>query len=201
VTWPQAPLGTAWSVRTAPAADQRPFAERIVVTAEEIASVNQRHSPVAAAARHGRALWEADLTALAGLGELYGDPWMVASVAEDLGSLQRETDREQAVKELNRAMVIYEEAGAEWESARVRSKLWQLGVRRRYWSHETRPETGWGSLTSTEAKVARLVAQGLTNRQVASELFISPHTVGFHLRQIYRKLAIQSRVDLARIAP
>jgi len=48
--------------------------------------------------------------------------------------------------------------------------------------------------------VARLVASGLTNRQVASELFVSPHTVGFHLRQIYRKLSIQSRVDLARMA-
>ncbi|MFJ5223087.1 LuxR C-terminal-related transcriptional regulator [Streptomyces sp. NPDC088400] len=197
----EAPVGIAWSVRTALAVDQRPFAERIVATAEELASVNQAHGPVVAAARHGRALLDGDLTALAGLGEFYGDPWAVASVAEDLGSLRRETDREQAVKELNRAMVIYEEVGAEWDSARVRRKLRRLGVRRRHWSHESRPETGWDSLTSTETKVARLVAQGLTNRQVASELFISPHTVGFHLRQIYRKLAIQSRVDLARIVP
>ncbi|MFI6697536.1 LuxR C-terminal-related transcriptional regulator [Streptomyces sp. NPDC050509] len=172
-----------------------------MVTAEEIASVNQRHGPLVAAARHGRALLDGDLAALAGLGELYGDPWMMASLAEDLGSRRRETDREQAVEELNRAMVIYEEAGAEWDSARVRRKLRRLGVRRRHWSHETRPETGWDSLTSTEAKVARLVAQGLTNRQVASELFISRHTVGFHLRQIYRKLDIQSTVDLARIVP
>ncbi|MET9558470.1 LuxR C-terminal-related transcriptional regulator [Streptomyces sp. NPDC006645] len=197
----EAPMGTAWSVRTALAADQRVFAERIVATAEEIASVNERHGPVVAAARHGRALLDCDLGALAGIGELYGDPWTVASVTEDLGSLLRETDREGAVKQLNRAMEIYEEVGAEWDSARVRRKLRRLGVRRRHWSPETRPETGWDSLTSTEAKVARLVAQGLTNRQVASELFISPHTVGFHLRQIYRKLAIQSRVDLARIVP
>ncbi|MFJ2178441.1 LuxR C-terminal-related transcriptional regulator [Streptomyces sp. NPDC087851] len=197
----EAPVGIAWAVRIALATDQRPFAERIVVTAEEIALANQRHGPMVAAARHGRALLDGDLTALAGLGELYGDPWMVASLAEDLGSRRRETDREQAVEELNRAMVIYEEVGAEWDSARVRRKLRRLGVRRRHWSHETRPETGWDSLTSTEAKVARLVAQGLTNRQVASELFISRHTVGFHLRQIYRKLDIQSRVDLARIVP
>jgi DNA-binding CsgD family transcriptional regulator len=83
----------------------------------------------------------------------------------------------------------------------VRSRLRQLGIRRRHWHHVPRPATGWGSLTGTEEKVARLVAHGLTNRQVAGELFVSPHTVGFHLRQIYRKLAIQSRVDLARIAP
>ncbi|MFI6696472.1 LuxR C-terminal-related transcriptional regulator [Streptomyces sp. NPDC050433] len=197
----EAPLGTAWSVRTALAADQRPLAEQIVATAEEIASVNQRHGPVVAAARHGRALLDCDLTALAGIGELYGDPWTVASVTEDLGSLHRGTDREQAVKQLSHAMAIYEEVGAEWDSARVRRKLRRLGVRRRHWSPEARPETGWSSLTGTESKVARLVAQGLTNRQVASELFISPHTVGFHLRQIYRKLAIQSRVDLARIVP
>ena len=50
-----------------------------------------------------------------------------------------------------------------------------------------------------EAKVADLVAQGLTNRQVAARLFLSPHTVDFHLRQIYRKLDIDSRVKLTRL--
>jgi DNA-binding CsgD family transcriptional regulator len=54
------------------------------------------------------------------------------------------------------------------------------------------------SLTKTERKVAEQVASGLTNRQVASQLFVSPHTVGFHLRQIYRKLDIRSRIDLVR---
>jgi transcriptional regulator of acetoin/glycerol metabolism/DNA-binding CsgD family transcriptional regulator len=54
-------------------------------------------------------------------------------------------------------------------------------------------------LTASERKVAEHVAAGLTNRETAAELFISPHTVDYHLRQIYRKLGIQSRVDLARI--
>jgi transcriptional regulator of acetoin/glycerol metabolism/DNA-binding CsgD family transcriptional regulator len=54
-------------------------------------------------------------------------------------------------------------------------------------------------LTPAERKVAEHVAAGLTNRETAAELFISPHTVDYHLRQIYRKLDIQSRVDLARI--
>jgi DNA-binding NarL/FixJ family response regulator len=49
------------------------------------------------------------------------------------------------------------------------------------------------------AAVSGLVAQGLTNQQVAAEMFLSTHTVAFHLRQIYRKLDIGSRVDLARI--
>jgi DNA-binding CsgD family transcriptional regulator len=56
---------------------------------------------------------------------------------------------------------------------------------------------GWERLTDTEARVAELVAQGLTNRQVAAKVFMSRHTVDTHLRHIFRKLAIASRVQLA----
>jgi DNA-binding CsgD family transcriptional regulator len=59
---------------------------------------------------------------------------------------------------------------------------------------------GWKSLTDTELATARLVAQGLTNRRIANQLFISTHTVAFHLRQVFRKLDIRSRVELTRIA-
>jgi len=48
--------------------------------------------------------------------------------------------------------------------------------------------------------VAELVIDGLTNRVVGAQLFLSPHTVDFHLRQIYRKLGVRSRVELARLA-
>jgi DNA-binding CsgD family transcriptional regulator len=43
------------------------------------------------------------------------------------------------------------------------------------------------------------VSQGLTNRQVAEQMFISAHTVAFHLRQVFRKLSTGSRVELARL--
>jgi DNA-binding CsgD family transcriptional regulator len=69
-----------------------------------------------------------------------------------------------------------------------------------HWSRSERPVSGWASLTDTERSVAELVAQGLTNPQVADQMFISPHTVKFHLRQVFRKLAIGSRVELARLA-
>jgi DNA-binding CsgD family transcriptional regulator len=48
--------------------------------------------------------------------------------------------------------------------------------------------------------VSHLVSQGFTNQQAADQMFISVHTVAFHLRQVFRKLGISSRVELARIA-
>jgi DNA-binding CsgD family transcriptional regulator len=48
--------------------------------------------------------------------------------------------------------------------------------------------------------VVRLVTDGLTNREVAERLYISPHTVGEHLRHVFEKLGINSRVTLTRIA-
>jgi DNA-binding CsgD family transcriptional regulator len=63
------------------------------------------------------------------------------------------------------------------------------------------PETnGWAALTTSELAVARLVAEGLTNREVAERLFVSPHTVNSHLRHVFSKLGITSRVELARVA-
>jgi len=62
-----------------------------------------------------------------------------------------------------------------------------------------RPRFGWASLTATELSIAELVAEGMTNREVAAKLYLSPHTVGFHLRQVFRKLEISSRVELTRL--
>jgi DNA-binding CsgD family transcriptional regulator len=60
--------------------------------------------------------------------------------------------------------------------------------------------TAWSRLTDSEPSVAELVAAGLTNRETGAKLFISPHTVDYHLRHIFRKLDIDSRIQLARIA-
>ena len=83
---------------------------------------------------------------------------------------------------------------------RVRSGLRAAGTRLRHWTHADRPAFGWDSLTDAERRVADLVAQGLSNRQVANRVFLSPHTVAFHLRHILWKLGVTSRVQLAHVA-
>ena len=60
-----------------------------------------------------------------------------------------------------------------------------------------RATTGWDSLTRTEQKVVELVAQGLTNREVAKQLFVSPRTVETHLSHVFAKMGVSSRVQLA----
>ncbi|MHA3020721.1 helix-turn-helix transcriptional regulator [Mycobacterium sp. BMJ-28] len=63
-----------------------------------------------------------------------------------------------------------------------------------------RPTNGWASLTPTERDVVRLVSEGLTNKDIATRLFISPRTVQTHLTHVYTKLELTSRVQLAQEA-
>ena len=74
----------------------------------------------------------------------------------------------------------------------------KAGPRRRA-RERSHPTRGWSSLRSSELGIAELVADGLTNREIAARLFMSPHTVDSHLRSIFRKLDTRSRVDLARV--
>ena len=61
------------------------------------------------------------------------------------------------------------------------------------------PGRSTGELTATERRIARLIAEGLRNREIAQTLFVSPATVEAHLTRIYRKLGIRSRSELARL--
>ena len=81
----------------------------------------------------------------------------------------------------------------------MRARLRTVGTRLCHWTHQDRPAFGWGSLTDTERTIADLVGQGLSNRQVASRVFLSTHTVAFHLRHVFWKLGVTSRVQLARM--
>jgi DNA-binding CsgD family transcriptional regulator len=61
------------------------------------------------------------------------------------------------------------------------------------------PKSGWASLTEAETAVANLAAQGSTNRQIADKVFISQHTVNTHLRHVFEKLGVNSRMHLMRV--
>jgi predicted ATPase/class 3 adenylate cyclase/DNA-binding CsgD family transcriptional regulator len=63
-----------------------------------------------------------------------------------------------------------------------------------------RPSSGWGSLTPSELNVVQLVSDGMTNKDIATRLFISPRTVETHLSHIYNKLGLTSRVQLVQQA-
>jgi len=64
---------------------------------------------------------------------------------------------------------------------------------------KSKPLTGWDSLTRTEQRVARLIFEGHTNRSATNILALSSHTVNSHLRAIFGKLAVNSRVQLTRV--
>jgi DNA-binding CsgD family transcriptional regulator len=136
--------------------------------------------------------------------EIVGDQmdlWARASFAEAQAEDCAKRDlRERTVQHYREALACYDEIGSSRDSARVRMLLRDLGVRVKHWTYERRPQSGWRSLTLTEQRITELVAMGLTNRQVGTEMFISAHTVAFHLRQVFRKLEINSRVALARLA-
>jgi DNA-binding NarL/FixJ family response regulator len=74
------------------------------------------------------------------------------------------------------------------------------GIRRGPHTQHRRSQRGWDSLTPTELKVAGLVARGMSNPQIATELFLSRRTVQTHVSHILAKLSLTSRTDIAREA-
>jgi DNA-binding CsgD family transcriptional regulator len=185
------PAAAAWFVRTALACGDHDRATAVLrgLTGDTVA------------VDHARGVRDHDPAALARAAEHHLDEWSRASAAEDLAVLLTTDDREAAVERLDEALAGYSAAGAERDAARARRRLRGLGVRRRHWRNADRPASGWASLTDAEHNVAGLVIRGLTNKQVATQMFLSPHTVGFHLRQIFRKLDIHSRTELTRFDP
>jgi DNA-binding CsgD family transcriptional regulator len=187
----------AWLVRTALAAGDETRATAVVTAAERLAEGNSRFETVAMEAAHARALVGGDPGRLKEIAQDHPRPWVRASAEEDAGRLlTRVGDRAEAVRWLEGAVDSYGRIGARRDVKRVLRRLRHLGVRRTQGRRRDRPSSGWESLTDIERHVAELVASGLTNRRAAEQLFLSPHTVDFHLRQIFRKLDINSRAAL-----
>jgi DNA-binding CsgD family transcriptional regulator len=194
------PAMAAWLARTALAAGDEEAAARAASAAKALARDNPGYPAVAAAAAHSLGLVTRSAVRIGEAAAQHSDPWARASAAEDLGVLYAaQAEQEQAIHHLTRALRGYQTTGAAADTARIRRRLRGLGVRRRRASTGDRPASGWQSLTDTERTVSELAAQGLNNQQIADQLYISVHTVAFHMRQTFRKLGIGSRVELARI--
>ena len=195
------PAVAAWLVRTSLTTGDRTRAKAVVVGAEQLAADNRAFPSVIAGAAQARGLLERDVVSLEVAAAAHRHPWARASALEDVGTvLAEDRDIVGAGEHFEKALAAYGQTGFDRDAAHVRARLRRIGVRRRHWSHADRPAWGWESLTETEARVAHLVTEGLTNPQVAARMYLSRHTVDFHLRQIFRKLDIGSRVELTRLA-
>lgn len=123
-------------------------------------------------------------------------PYQLAAACEDAGvALGRVARASEAVSLLSEATAIYDRLHASWDVARVQSALRSLGVRRT--RPPRRPTFGWESLTPTEARVVELVAEGMTNPEIAERLFVSRRTVATHVEHVFQKLGHANRVELA----
>jgi DNA-binding CsgD family transcriptional regulator len=86
--------------------------------------------------------------------------------------------------------------GAEAFAGRAERELLATGERPRRRSVDTRDD-----LTAQEGQIARFARDGLSNPEIGERLFISPHTVAYHLRKVFSKLGITSRSQLDRALP
>ena len=117
-------------------------------------------------------------------------PFQLARTLLACGSVQRRSNRRRAAREtLARAQAAFDSLGAELWSARARAELDRIGGR----------APARDGLTPSEERVAELVCEGRTNREVAAALVVTERTVETHLTHIYRKLGIRSRTELVRV--
>ncbi|MGB6600380.1 MAG: helix-turn-helix transcriptional regulator, partial [Candidatus Cybelea sp.] len=103
-----------------------------------------------------------------------------------------------AVAVLERALERMTALGAHCDVERVAHLLHKAGGRKNRSKASAKPLTGWNSLTRTEQRVAKLIAEGHTNRSAARELALSANTIATHLRAVFGKLGVNSRVQLTR---
>jgi len=119
-------------------------------------------------------------------------PFELARTLLARGTIRRRAKQKRLAREsLDEALEIFEGLGAPLWAGKTSAEARRIGLR---------PPAPSG-LTSSEERVAELVAAGHTNREVAGALFISVKTVDSNLSRIYRKLGVRSRTELARKLP
>jgi DNA-binding CsgD family transcriptional regulator len=108
--------------------------------------------------------------------------------------LRRSRRRVDARPHLRAALETFEDLGAQRWADRARQELRASGETTR-----RRDVSTVVDLTPQEVQVARLVRQGLSNRDAAAQLYVSPRTVDFHLRNVFTKLGVSSRTELTAL--
>jgi DNA-binding CsgD family transcriptional regulator/tetratricopeptide (TPR) repeat protein len=188
-------------VRLALARDDRPTAERVSEMTIEAAALALEVPSVQSAALRCRGLVTSDTDCMMQAVVLARSSGRVldhAGACEDAARVLADLGRTGEARDLLvEATDLYESLDARAWAARTEAVLRRLGVRRGTRGPRRRPASGWESLTETEREISILVADGLTNREVARRLHISPHTVNTHLRHVFQKLSVSNRAGLA----
>lgn len=187
-------------IRLMNAMGERGMAAEIADALEADASSDQVPGRVLAA-RCGRAQVTDDAEALLAVAAEYRSrDWPLRqglALEEAAVRLARNGERDRAARALDEAVAAYQVPGASRDIRRAEARVRQHGVRRGPHSTHRTTDVGWAALTPAEEQVARLVADGRSNGDIAARLFISERTVRAHLSGILTKLRLRSRAELA----
>ncbi|MFB7292244.1 LuxR C-terminal-related transcriptional regulator [Actinacidiphila glaucinigra] len=188
------PGAAAWFVRLSRRVADPKLADTALKTVERLAADNPDAPSVQLSALHARSLYECDPDGISRVAAEHQDAWARACAAKDLTSLLNErqvTPRPPQIPSppRHRTWPTRDHVG------------WMAFVDAVPHHRQPAPEPTTDTLSDIERTIAALVASGLTNRQVAQRVHLSPHTVNYYLRRIYRKLGIRSRIELARRLP
>ena len=110
--------------------------------------------------------------------------------------LRRERRPSDARAPLRSAHAAFELLGARGWAEQAGAELAAAGGRAK---RSVSPSTPLQSLTEQELRIALLISEGVTNREAAAALFLSPKTIGYHLGKVYEKLGVRSRTELAHL--
>lgn len=124
----------------------------------------------------------------------------LGNALEDLALVQAASgDLDAARVSFGEALAVWAELGADWDVRRAAARLRPWGLRVGSRGTHMRPSSGWEALTATERRVADLVAEGLSNPDIAARLLLSRRTVETHVSHILTKLQVRSRREVGGV--
>ncbi|WP_433260261.1 BTAD domain-containing putative transcriptional regulator [Actinosynnema sp. CS-041913] len=193
--------------RLALAVGDHATAHEAVAVCEEEAAKEVLPARASAAAAHCRGLVSGDPAPVLAVADHYrqvGRMVECASALEDAGVLLAAADRaEEASSAFTEAVELFGKLSARWDVQRAENRRRTTGTRRTAWARpgparsEWQARTGWQALSPLEVRIARLVAAGLSNPDIAEELALPRRTVQSHVARLADKLHTDSRAGIA----